>query len=865
MFTSQKNHSYFDKLPMLAIVVFLACSVAGSEQAGNVPQGLTAGDFNDDGHLDLAVSNSFDDTISILTGSGTGNFSETQIVSVDKSPGLGDDQPRQLIIADFNNDGVDDLAVINSGNPGLFTQPSIAIIEGNRKGTFQPSRWYPDLAVSGNPLTPFALTAGLFNRDALLDLVVAHYGSNEIVYLENDGSFLFDDGIETSIVTSSGGPAAILSADINLDGKTDLLLANDADLMLLPGNGNGTFTSAQTIATGLSWSDIAVSDFNNDGDLDLVAADSSNSLISAFLGLTISGGFSIRIDSALPFTGASALATGDFNQDGYEDVAVAFLNNAQAGILSGKGNGSFNFASAFATGDEPRDIIAADFNKDGLTDWASANEGDEFDLNNEDITIQLNFSQPVTNLTSIKIADENMPSQLGAGIKSIGGAGWHLDRNSLYVCSPEEPAIVEISPWGMRLSTIDTSVFGSYDPSDVIIHPASGDLLFCDRAETMVYRVKTDGNFVSSFSTAGAGATKPSGIAWQASSSRLIICDEYQDRAFAFSLTGSLHKTYSADNPLIDIAIDPVSGFLWGFDEGEDELKAFSFNEGDSKLESEDSFDIKDASELLEKQQLTGVALNPSTKCFFLFGPHGLMIESPKGGPAVNSIDLGIGVEFAAADHDPATGDLWLLDAGLLGSVIKRDSAGAFSLEFQTQSHSTNNPFVPRGLAFGNGSVFIAGDKQNKILKFSTGGALQNTIAIPWHNKRNVRGLEFDEGTNSLLLMTDGRIYESDVTGSLLATHKITRVRSFSDLSLNEAANQIALYASNGEVWFVDRNGQFLSRSSTPDFYPAGYKLNAGTATANLHWSFGSNSKQLSIFQVTPLNPSGSSNWTMYR
>ena len=145
------------------------------------------------------------------------------------------------------------------------------------------------------------------------------------------------------------------------------------------GNGNGTFTQAASLALGTNNDPtaLAVGDFNNDGKLDLavgVTVGSPSDLVKIFLGNgngTFTAGTTITLGAYEPY----GIAVGDFNGDGKLDLAVADLGSAKVTILLGNGNGTFAAGVQHATGGSVRGALPlGDFNGDGKLDLAVVNE-----------------------------------------------------------------------------------------------------------------------------------------------------------------------------------------------------------------------------------------------------------------------------------------------------------------------------------------------------------------------------------------------------------------------------------------------------------------------------------------------------------
>ncbi len=283
---------------------------------GPEPVSIVVGDFNGDGKPDLAILDTYEAYITILLGNGDGTFAQAN-----GSPFYlpsGADDPHSIAVADFNRDGRLDLAVAN------FANGNITILLGNGDGTFSA-------AENGTTVVgtyPYFVVAGDFNNDGIPDLVVANTGSNSITVLlgNGDGTFTQASG---SPITVGDQPHCIALADFNEDGNLDIAVVNTVgdNISILLGNGNGTFTSAtgSPIASDAIYPmSAAVADFNRDGNPDLVVVNDIYS--ESGLGNILLGNGDGTFNASLAFSSGSGIpysvATADFNGDGVPDIAT---------------------------------------------------------------------------------------------------------------------------------------------------------------------------------------------------------------------------------------------------------------------------------------------------------------------------------------------------------------------------------------------------------------------------------------------------------------------------------------------------------------------------------------------------------------
>ena len=379
---------------------------------GANPVAVALGDFNNDGKADVAVTNSSSNSVTILLGNGDGSLRPGTTVPV----GI---QPLSLIAGKFHGNGNVDIIVANSGTDQ--NDGSLSILTGNGNGTFQapsdiltggrPSSvvsaqlngdLLPDLAVvdasrsvvltelglgngafrsSGSvqtQQTPVSVTVGDFHGNGRqADLaVISNAQTNTVTVFLNSGNGNFSSGLTPPFAVSQN-PTALVAADFNQDGKTDIVTGSDlGDISVLLGTGFGRFVSASTFFVGNQPEYVLATDLNRDGKLDVVVANENSNTISVLLGAG-NGTFGPKVDIPVG-TNPFSVAVGDFNVDQIPDLAVANSGHfsddrGSISILLGNGDGTYRAPKNILVGNVPAFVSVADFNKDGKPDLAVAN------------------------------------------------------------------------------------------------------------------------------------------------------------------------------------------------------------------------------------------------------------------------------------------------------------------------------------------------------------------------------------------------------------------------------------------------------------------------------------------------------------
>jgi hypothetical protein len=230
---------------------------------GNQPHthGLVVADVNGDAHLDIVTANNSDGDISLLVGDGKGKF-----VRASRSPFLCGKSPYPIAASDINNDGYADILVPNTGH-GEPEVKTLTVLLGSSRGDLTAAPSSPLLCDA----TVWYVAAGDLNGDKRPDIVATHSegGTGATVLLNAGGSkFLAAPG---SPLQFGHGAWGVEIADMNRDGKTDLVIAADESIRLLLGDGSGRFRPAagSPFKTGKGAWRLVVADFNGDGTPDV--------------------------------------------------------------------------------------------------------------------------------------------------------------------------------------------------------------------------------------------------------------------------------------------------------------------------------------------------------------------------------------------------------------------------------------------------------------------------------------------------------------------------------------------------------------------------------------------------------------------
>jgi hypothetical protein len=483
---------------------------------GNSPRSLISTDLNGDGKPDLVVENAGDNTVSVLfntaaTGATAASFATQQTFSTGAGSFF-------LTTGDINSDGKPDLIVVNNSGVAVLLN---TMAPGAFTGSFNAQHTF----ATGS--SPWAAAAADVNGDGKADLIVTNYNDNTVSVLLNitaSGATVPSFAAQ-QIFPVGSGPRSVAAADVNGDGKPDLIVTNSiggsVSILLntnVPGANLLRFAPAVTFASGQIPNAVSVADVNGDGKPDLVVANQGTNTVSVLLNTTATGDASVPSFAAQQqFTDANlnAVTAADVNGDGKPDLIMANSGNNTVSVLPnttppGAVSTSFATMQNFGTGNGTDSVTTADVNGDGKRDIIVANSSDGT------VSVLLNTAAP-----GVSIPTFATQQTFSAGIEpnNVTAADLNGDgRPDIVVTDDLQHTVVVLlnttAPGNTLLSFTPQQAFlsGSNRPNSVAIADVNGD----GKSDLIMATQGNDSNNISVLlNTTAPGATTPSFAAAQ--------------------------------------------------------------------------------------------------------------------------------------------------------------------------------------------------------------------------------------------------------------------------------------------------------------------------------------------------------------
>jgi len=323
---------------------------------GDDPKGIIAADIDGDGDMDVTTCNYESNNVSVLKNNGDGVFENAVNYNCgEASWGISG--------GDFDGDNDFDLAVTN------LMDNTISILLNDGSGIFaEPVSYAVDYA-------PTSLVGAKLNEDNYWDLAVATGGANTISILLANGDGSFANAV---IYPSISAPWTIDAADIDSDGDNDVVVAGiDGPVKIYFNDGSGSLTGGQEFGDYHGGA-FSIADIDRDNDLDIVQGfhyvDGQGDIFYNYFNDgngVISGG---SFFEPYYFDDNMFLLLYEHDCDGDNDVIISCEGGVS--VMENNGIGGFGTPVPYTAGAGANAMCAADFNGDGITDVAVANEDD---------------------------------------------------------------------------------------------------------------------------------------------------------------------------------------------------------------------------------------------------------------------------------------------------------------------------------------------------------------------------------------------------------------------------------------------------------------------------------------------------------
>lgn len=615
----------------LFLVLLAACAWPGhglDVDSGLTPQHAVMADFDRDGRDDLAVANAFDDRVNIHLQNELGEFPITQSVRVGINPSSPSNFPRYLLITDVNRDQYPDLVVLCSGQFSLGAKPSVQTLLNNRTGSFGRLPAQPSTGSFAAEEFPVQFAQGEFTGDNYLDLAICNLEGKSVRILEGSGTGLFDAGQEIAVDVSGEGPQDLAVFDGDDDGLDDLWIVTGNSFLVLRQSGQGFFAAPSAFALPeppIQLRALILDDLDGDGEMDAALADGGGKVHLAY-GIDVfgsSGEATTVTDPSL--SGCSDVVSLLWDSDTKPDLAVSNRTGDSVSILLSTGG-----VENHPTGKSPRRIQAnGDFDGDGRHDLIIANEGDGGDTSNPDVTLISNPSNPSSTVHISYESEQSLNGIFGLDVPAAQGLSVPEDQERFWLIDARRRFLIESDASGVEHSRIEIPFeIGGVHLDD------EGQGFLVERGAPRIHKFEIeDGGEgleleIEATFVYEAGEIGFSGLAYDDDEDEFFVSAPGVGRILRIDEDGDILGEIVTDIPAWDLAWDGERERLLTVNPGRSEIRTYT---RDGTLDVVLTEDLSESHKFFDSVGVSGVSWSEDQNRVFLMTTSGTIFDFTSG------------------------------------------------------------------------------------------------------------------------------------------------------------------------------------------------------------------------------------------